>query len=83
MYMLSIQIHPHYSHDLRAHARRPLRLSHTHPNARNTRRAHHPGSTGDSGEIEGAHEGAICTNSEGQLCRPGCKRQSANNHTRV
>ena len=27
MYMLSIQIHPHYSHDLRAHARRPLRLS--------------------------------------------------------
>ena len=35
----------------------------THPNARNTRHAHHVGSTGDSGEIEGA----ICTNSEGQL----------------
>ena len=33
---------------------RAMHNPHTHPNARNTRRAHHPGSTGDSGEIEGA-----------------------------
>jgi hypothetical protein len=33
---------------------RAARNPQTHPNARNTRRAHHPGSTGDSGEIEGA-----------------------------
>jgi hypothetical protein len=26
----------------------------TRPNARSTRRAHHPGSTDDSGEIEGS-----------------------------
>jgi hypothetical protein len=31
---------------------RAVRNPHTHPNARSTRRAHHPGSTGDSGEIE-------------------------------
>ena len=33
---------------------RAMRNPHTRPYARNTRRAHHPGSTGDSGEIEGA-----------------------------
>jgi hypothetical protein len=32
----------------------PQTRTETHPNARSTRRAHHPGSTGDSGEIEGA-----------------------------
>ena len=33
---------------------RAMRNPHTRPYARNTRRAHHPGSTGDSVEIEGA-----------------------------
>ena len=42
---------------------RAMRNPHTRPYARNTRRAHHTGSTGDSGKIEGS----ICTNSEGQL----------------
>ena len=45
---------------------RAVRNPQTRPYARNTRRAHHTGSTGDSGKIEGS----ICTNSEGQLCWP-------------
>ena len=36
MYILSIQIHPHYSRDLRAHARRPLRLSTSSQSSENT-----------------------------------------------
>jgi hypothetical protein len=33
---------------------RAARNPQTRPDARSTRRAHHPGSTGDSGEIEGS-----------------------------
>ena len=36
MYILSIHTHPQYSRDLRAHARRPLRLSTSSQSSENT-----------------------------------------------
>ena len=45
---------------------RAVRNPKTHPNARNTRRAHHPGSTGD-GNDTGKIEGSICRTARGKL----------------